>query len=88
MSRVSRVRFSIRAMMVVAAVAGVTSGLYFRAPRQPDVPGLDVFDVGRDRLDPFPGRSYDEIVRMINEAPSCRFPMFQAAPLGRAASSK
>ena len=39
----------------------------------PSVPGLNAFDVGPDRQDPFPGRAYADIVTAVEEAPTGRF---------------
>lgn len=39
----------------------------------PSVPGLNAFDVGPDRQDPFPGRAYADIVTSVQEAPTGRF---------------
>jgi hypothetical protein len=73
MLRVRRVRFSIRAIMVVAGVAGTTIGLVIRGMAQPDFPAIPgmILDVGPDNTDPFPGRSFDEVVRSLEESPHC-----------------
>ena len=39
----------------------------------PSIPGLNAFDVGPDRQDPFPGRAYADIVTAVEEAPTGRF---------------
>lgn len=39
----------------------------------PSVPGLNSFDVGPDRQDPFPGRAFADIVTSVTEAPTGRF---------------
>jgi outer membrane protein insertion porin family len=39
----------------------------------PSVPGLNAFDVGPDRQDPFPGRAYADLVTSVEEAPTGRF---------------
>jgi hypothetical protein len=78
MLRIPRVRFSIRAIMVVAGVAGATIGLVLRGmthPEFPAIPGMNMTDFGPDHNDPFPGRSFDEILRSIEESPTCRFPL-------------
>jgi hypothetical protein len=75
--KVPRVRFSIRAMMVVAGVAGATIGLVIRGIAQSDfpaIPGMIFHDVGPNRPDPFPGLSFDEVLRLSRESPGCAFP--------------
>ncbi|MGE3820827.1 MAG: POTRA domain-containing protein, partial [Isosphaeraceae bacterium] len=39
----------------------------------PSVPGLNAFDVGPDRQDPFPGRAFADVVTSVTEAPTGRF---------------
>lgn len=39
----------------------------------PSIPGLNAFDVGPDRQDPFPGRNFADIVTAVEEAPTGRF---------------
>ena len=39
----------------------------------PSFPGLNAYDVGPDRQDPFPGRAYADIVTSVEEAPTGRF---------------
>ncbi len=76
MVRGPRVRFSVREMMVVAGVAGAGIGLLMRALASsdfPEVPGLNMLNVGPDRVDPFPGRTFDEVKKAVNEAPGRGF---------------
>ncbi len=40
---------------------------------EPSMPGLNAFDVGPDRQDPFPGRNFADIVTSVEEAPTGRF---------------
>ncbi|MCA1684462.1 MAG: BamA/TamA family outer membrane protein, partial [Planctomycetia bacterium] len=39
----------------------------------PNIPGLNANDVGPDRQDPFPGRSWADIITSVEEAPTGRF---------------
>ncbi len=45
----------------------------------PSVPGLNMTDVGPDRNDPFPNRSFADIVTSLEEAPTGRFMVGLAA---------
>lgn len=45
----------------------------------PSIPGLNMTDVGPDRNDPFPNRSYADIVTTLEEAPTGRFMVGVAA---------
>jgi outer membrane protein insertion porin family len=45
----------------------------------PSVPGLNMTDVGPDRNDPFPNRSFADIVTALDEAPTGRFMVGVAA---------
>src|SRR5262249_32450063 len=45
----------------------------------PSVPGLNMTDVGPDRNDPFPNRSFADIVTSLEEAPTGRFMVGVAA---------
>ncbi|APW59123.1 Outer membrane protein assembly factor BamA [Paludisphaera borealis] len=45
----------------------------------PSVPGLNMTDVGPDRNDPFPNRSFADIVTSLEEAPTGRFMVGMAA---------
>ena len=64
--------------------AGHSAG---RAPRRcrraagtfPSMPGLNMTDVGPDRNDPFPNRSFADIVTAVDEAPTGRFMVGVAA---------
>jgi outer membrane protein insertion porin family len=40
--------------------------------REPNLPNGNMFDVGPDRQEPFPGRSYADIVTNVDEAPTGR----------------
>jgi hypothetical protein len=74
MPRIPGIRFSIRTIMVVVAITGAVFGLYLRTSRPIGLPGMNANDVGPDRVDPFPGRSYEEVVRAVNESPSYGVP--------------
>ena len=45
----------------------------------PSIPGLNMTDVGPDRNDPFPNRSFADIVTAVDEAPTGRFMLGVAA---------
>jgi outer membrane protein insertion porin family len=45
----------------------------------PSIPGLNMTDVGPDRNDPFPNRSFADIVTAVDEAPTGRFMVGVAA---------
>ena len=45
----------------------------------PSMPGLNMTDVGPDRNDPFPNRSFADIVTAVDEAPTGRFMLGVAA---------
>ena len=45
----------------------------------PSIPGLNMTDVGPDRNDPFPNRSFADIVTALDEAPTGRFMVGVAA---------
>jgi outer membrane protein insertion porin family len=45
----------------------------------PSIPGLNMTDVGPDRNDPFPNRSFADIVTAVDEAPTGRFMIGVAA---------
>jgi outer membrane protein insertion porin family len=40
---------------------------------EPSIPGMNMTDVGPDRQDPFPNRSFADVVTSVNEAPTGRF---------------
>lgn len=40
---------------------------------EPSMPGLNMTDVGPDRQDPFPNRSFADVVTSVSEAPTGRF---------------
>ena len=40
---------------------------------EPSLPGLNMTDVGPDRQDPFPNRSFADVVTSVSEAPTGRF---------------
>ena len=44
-----------------------------RPARFPSIPGMNMTDVGPDRNDPFPNRSFADIVTSVEEAPTGRF---------------
>lgn len=40
---------------------------------EPSIPGMNMTDVGPDRQDPFPNRSFADVVTSVSEAPTGRF---------------